>query len=99
MKRLKGKYIDFLFIDGDHSLFGVMNDYVRFIPLVKKGGVIAFHDIFPDSFMKTGMTSSSYVGGVPIFWDMMIKSGQKIETVVEDTEQDGFGIGVIYKNE
>ena len=95
---LNGRNIDFLFIDGDHSLFGVMNDYVRFSPLVKKSGVIAFHDINPDMFMKTGMKSAFYVGGVPIFWDFLTKSGAKFETVVEDFEQDGFGIGIVHKS-
>jgi len=99
VRALQGRPVDFLFIDGDHSLFGVMNDYVRFYPLVKKGGVIALHDICPDSFIKTGVKSSSYVGGVPIFWDMMIKSDQRYDIVVDDTAQDGFGIGVLYKSD
>jgi len=97
-KGLKGRKIDFLFIDGDHSLFGVMNDYVRFYPLVKEGGLVAFHDIFPDLFLQTGQKSNSYVGGVPFFWDLMTKGDHKFEAFVEDTEQDGFGIGVIYKS-
>lgn len=36
--------IDFLFIDGDHSLTGVKQDFDMYSPLVKKGGIIAFHD-------------------------------------------------------
>ena len=96
-KALKGRPIDFLFIDGDHSLFGIMNDYVRFCPLVKRGGVIAFHDIHPDSLMKTGIKSSSYVGGVPVFWELIKNSNSSSEEVVEDPEQDGFGIGFLHK--
>ena len=36
--------IDFLFIDGDHSLKGVEQDFKMYSPLVRKGGIIAFHD-------------------------------------------------------
>lgn len=36
--------IDFLFIDGDHTYPGVLTDWLLYAPLVKKGGIIAFHD-------------------------------------------------------
>lgn len=42
---LKNKPIDFLFIDGDHTADGVMADFDIFSPLVRSGGLIAFHDI------------------------------------------------------
>lgn len=35
---------DFLFIDGDHSIDGVQQDYDMYAPLVRKGGIVAFHD-------------------------------------------------------
>jgi predicted O-methyltransferase YrrM len=35
---------DFLFIDGDHTIEGVKMDYDMYAPLVKKGGIVAFHD-------------------------------------------------------
>ena len=41
----KGEEIDFLFIDGDHTYHGVKKDYEMYGPLVRKGGIIAFHDI------------------------------------------------------
>lgn len=37
--------LDMLFIDGDHTLMGVMSDFVLYAPLVRKGGIIAFHDV------------------------------------------------------
>jgi cephalosporin hydroxylase len=37
--------LDFLFIDGDHSLAGVSEDYARYAPFVREGGWIGFHDI------------------------------------------------------
>lgn len=39
------KVIDFLFIDGDHSYDGVKQDFEMYVPFVKTGGIIAFHDI------------------------------------------------------
>lgn len=39
--------LDFLFIDGDHSADGVRRDWNTFGPLVRRGGLIAFHDIQP----------------------------------------------------
>jgi cephalosporin hydroxylase len=42
---LKGREIDFLFIDGDHSYEGVKSDYEMYSPLVGSGGLVGFHDI------------------------------------------------------
>jgi len=37
--------IDFIFIDGDHSYDGVKADYEDYSPLVRPGGLMAFHDV------------------------------------------------------
>lgn len=42
---LKNNPVDFLFIDADHTPAGVRTDFNLYSPLVRKGGVIAFHDI------------------------------------------------------
>lgn len=39
------KKIDLLFIDGNHDYKSVLNDYLQWSPLIKKGGYIAFHDV------------------------------------------------------
>lgn len=39
------KQLDFLFIDGDHHYDMVRSDYEMYGPLVRPGGIIAFHDI------------------------------------------------------
>lgn len=39
--------IDVLFIDGDHSYDGVKADFELWSPLVRPGGVVAFHDTVP----------------------------------------------------
>jgi cephalosporin hydroxylase len=44
---LGNKKIDFLFIDGDHSYEGVKKDFEMYSKLVRRGGIIAFHDIVP----------------------------------------------------
>ena len=36
--------IDFLFIDGNHSYESVLCDFLLYYPLVKKGGIVGFHD-------------------------------------------------------
>jgi len=60
-KILSGEKVDFLFIDGDHSYEGVKRDFEMYSPLVRKGGIIAFHDIVPGP--------SENVGDVPEFWN------------------------------
>jgi cephalosporin hydroxylase len=37
--------LDFLFIDGDHSYDGVKADFQQYRELVRRGGLIALHDI------------------------------------------------------
>uniref|UniRef100_A0A6C0LYG2 Methyltransferase n=1 Tax=viral metagenome TaxID=1070528 RepID=A0A6C0LYG2_9ZZZZ len=39
--------IDLLFIDGDHSYNGIINDFNNYFPLVNKGGYIVFDDYLP----------------------------------------------------
>lgn len=43
-EELDSHELDLLFIDGDHTLDGVKNDYVRYSKYVKKGGYIIFDD-------------------------------------------------------
>ena len=38
------KWIDILFIDGDHSLCGIVKDFGLYEPMVNKGGYIVFDD-------------------------------------------------------
>ena len=37
--------IDTLFIDADHSYRGILSDWLIYAPLVKSGGIVAFHDL------------------------------------------------------
>jgi len=87
-KILNGNQLDFLFIDGDHSYEGVKKDFEMYSPLVKKGGIIAFHDIVPGP--------KENVGGVPEFWEE-IKRNFQTQEIVKDWNQNGYGLGVIFK--
>jgi predicted O-methyltransferase YrrM len=43
--KLKDGYLDFIFIDGDHSYDAVLRDCHAYWPKVKEGGLFAGHDI------------------------------------------------------
>jgi hypothetical protein len=36
--------LDFVYVDGDHTAYGVLNDAVRAYPLLRVGGILAFDD-------------------------------------------------------
>jgi predicted O-methyltransferase YrrM len=89
LKILNGNQLDFLFIDGDHSYEGVKKDFEMYSPLVRKGGIIAFHDIvehIPESECLVNK-----------FWDK-IKINSKYKEVINCLNQKWAGIGIIYKN-
>ena len=86
-KILKNKKVEVLFIDGDHTYEGVKKDFEIYKSLIKSGGLICFHDIVPGSNDK--------VGGVPDFWKE-IREEYNTREIVEDWNQEGFGIGIIF---
>jgi len=88
-KQLRGRPIDFLFLDGDHSLDGIRQDFADYAPLVRPGGLIACHDIVPRQPFPTTQ--------VHRFWEAL-KAEDKFELTeyVEDWQQVGYGIGVIH---
>lgn len=92
--RLGGSTVDFLFIDGDHSYKGVKADYELYSPLVRSGGIIALHDIVPDHRTRFGRETGCYAGEVHQFW-AELKRTHAVEELIDDAEQDGFGIGLI----
>jgi predicted O-methyltransferase YrrM len=78
--------VDFLFIDGDHTYDGVRKDFELFSPLVRKGGVIAFHDI--------AVHPPEVNCEVDKFWNQ-IKKGDSME-FIQNREQHWAGIGVYF---
>lgn len=83
-KKLAGAKLDFLFIDGDHSYDGVKKDFEMYSPLVKKGGLIGFHDISPSS-MKNPVVD---------YWKELTKIYKYKE--IEYSGGKGYGIGLVY---
>jgi cephalosporin hydroxylase len=83
---LAGQPISFLMIDGDHTYSGVKSDFEKYAPLVRSGGLIAFHDIVPGP--------PELVGGVPDFW-REVRDRFEHRELVENREHGGYGLGVI----
>lgn len=81
IRGLYNKPIDFLFIDGLHSVEQVKKE-LAFIPLVKKGGVIAFHDI-------------SFHAGPNVWMEAFDPAKFTIHKFRAD---DDWGVGVLVKN-
>jgi predicted O-methyltransferase YrrM len=86
---LGGRALDLLFIDGDHTYEGVKQDFADYAPLVRPGGLVAFHDIVPGGSGKHGDP-----GGVPAFWRELAATHRASE-LVEDWEWGSCGIGFI----
>lgn len=55
---LQNRHVDFLYIDGNHSEKYVTSDFQNYSKFVRKGGIIAFHDI-----------NNKRYPGVKQFWD------------------------------
>lgn len=87
-KILKEKNLDVLFIDGDHSYNGVKEDFENYFPLVRKNGLIAFHDIVehpPGSNCEVSQ-----------FWNE-IKNKFEHKELIAKKKEKWAGIGVIIK--
>ena len=77
---------DLIFIDGDHSYRGVRKDYELYGPLIRPGGIIAFHDIT--------RTLEEFPGiEVRRFFDELKKKHASVEIV---NPHNGPGIGCIF---
>jgi predicted O-methyltransferase YrrM len=92
---LKDNKVDFLFIEADHSYEGVKKDFEMYSPLVRKGGIIAFHDIIPDYYTRYGIKTGSWAGEVYKFWNEIKVKYEHLE-IVKDRNQDACGIGVLF---
>jgi cephalosporin hydroxylase len=79
---LKSEQLDFLFIDGDHSYARAKLDYEMYGSLVRKGGIIGFHDI-------------SGIKDVTRLWNEICinqKTRKSIEYAVPDIHSNGIGL-------
>jgi cephalosporin hydroxylase len=87
---LDGRHLDLLFVDGDHTQEGVNQDFADYAPLVRPGGLVAFHDIVPGGPGKHGDP-----GGVPVFWEKLKAAHPEATELVQDWEWGSCGIGLI----
>lgn len=71
--------VDMLFIDGDHTYRGVKADFENYKDLVRKGGLIVFHDVIG-------------LGDVKKLWDQ-VKIYYKYTEIFGN--EGGWGIGVL----
>ena len=93
-RQLCGDPLDFLFIDGDHGYDGVRQDFEAYAPLVRPGGLVAFHDIAELAGEATPGGPTLLVGEVPQYW-RQIRASYRAQ---EFTDAPGgcFGIGLLY---
>jgi len=88
MKILGKDKIDLLFIDGDHSYKGVKKDFEMYAPLVKDGGIVAFHDVCFHPYVPTCEVDK--------LWKE-IKPNYKHFEFIDPKDKNWGGIGVISK--
>jgi hypothetical protein len=84
---LRDSGLDFLFIDGDHSYEGAKRDFELYSPLVRKGGIIALHDI--------AVHPKELGCEVDRLWGE-IKRKYKSREIIKDKAQGWGGIGIVY---
>ena len=88
---------DFIFVDGGHDYETVQNDYEKYWPMVRPGGVMAFHDIaYPD-------LNSPHQIDVGRWWRDLKMNGHRpmawLREMFDHDGQDDWGIGVLVKGE
>jgi cephalosporin hydroxylase len=83
---LKGRKIDVLMIDADHSYEGVKRDYDLYSPLLAQDGFIAMHDVILNRFDPEIEVHK--------FWDEL-KATEKTEELVHNYGQGNLGIGIV----
>lgn len=84
---LGGRSLDFLFVDGDHRYEGVSRDYQLYAPLVRPGGLIAFHDIAPGAI--------GVAGSAQLWAELDAANPGRTRMLLKDPHQRVMGIGLL----
>jgi predicted O-methyltransferase YrrM len=85
----QGDPIDVMFIDADHSYEGVKADFFSYGALAASDGMIALHDVLPNS--------SDPSIEVNRFWrELESDKNQRTELIAASLDQGHSGIGVVY---
>lgn len=87
--KLIGDELDFLFIDGDHTIEGATGDFLLYEPHLKKGGYLMFHDIYPEV--------CGWDGPAHVINSIIAKQPGKYQFVELDTAPQNYGISLIKK--
>ena len=85
MHILDGEKLDYLFIDADHTYSGVQRDFEMYSPLVRSGGIVAFHDIV--TYRRETECQ------VEKFWDE-IKVQYRHREIIEEVKDGSYPIAV-----
>jgi len=82
-KQIEDESIDFCYIDGDHSLFGIMDDIRAWTPKIRHGGIISGHDYKdgPGSGMKDFFGKQLSYRIKTVVDDYCLKYGHSIRVV------------------
>lgn len=64
VKEFKDNFLDFVFIDGNHSFEYVINDIAEWSKKVRKGGIVAGHDYWTSSLGKRNVNTTDYIESV-----------------------------------
>jgi cephalosporin hydroxylase len=86
---LRGRSIEFLMIDGDHTYEAVRRDWELYEPLVSNDGLIAFHDIVEHPHLPSCQVDQ--------LWREIAPQHKTLEFIDPDDDEWG-GIGVIFKD-
>jgi len=79
--------VDFLFIDGDHTYDGVKADWMNYGPMVRPGGLVAFHDLITPDFGRHVK--------VPELWREIREAGYPVCELFADPREGWGGIGIV----
>jgi predicted O-methyltransferase YrrM len=85
LRILDGQQLDYLFLDGDHTYGGVQRDFQMYAPLVRSGGMIAFHDI--TTYKPVAQCE------VEKFWGE-VKQNYRHREIIEKVKEGSFPIAV-----
>jgi len=82
---------DFIFVDGGHDYKTVHSDYGNYYPMLRKGGLMAFHDI-------AALPENVHNIEVGLWWREMTRRGWFDGKIMESiTKRRNWGIGIIEK--
>ena len=87
LRILDGASLDYLFLDGDHTYDGIRKDFEMYAPLVRRGGIIALHDITVHTGDRTCQVDK--------FWNE-IRDQYRHQEFIENPAQGWAGLGILF---